>query len=92
MRRDILCVRRDSSTDCIHEYDIRDRRDGYESRRVLHALRVAVGTEDGDAPVWMGGRRGVAEGFEAFIGLLTVVEGGGEAVERDVRGGHEGEG
>ena len=48
-----------------------------------HALGVEGGAEDGDFV------RGGADGFEAFVGLHAVVEGGGEAVEAEVGVGDE---
>ena len=75
MRWDVRCVRGDGSSDCVDEHGFRDGWDGDEARGVLHALGVAVGAEDCDASMRMGRGRGVAEGFEAFVGLLAVVEG-----------------
>jgi len=60
------------------EYLLGDRRDGYERCRVLQTGGVAVRPEDGDFVI------GGSEGFEAFVGLLTVVEGRGHAVETEV--------
>lgn len=52
---------------------------------MLHAERVAVRPEDSNRA----GGAGLAEGFEAFEGLLAVVEGGGHAVEGEHGGGDE---
>jgi hypothetical protein len=47
---------------------------------VLHAFGVLPGPEDGHGDVAWG-----AEGFEAFVALHAVVEGGGHAVEAEER-------
>lgn len=60
------------------------RRDG---GGVLHAGGVLVRAEDLEAGV-----AGGAEGLEALVGLLAVVEGGGHAVDADVGVGDELEG
>lgn len=85
--RDELGVERDGGLDGGQEQVDGHGRDRDEGRRVLEARGVAVGAEDGDAVV---ARQ--AEGFEAFVGLLAVVEGGGHAVQADVGVGDEGRG
>lgn len=60
------------------------RRDGDALAAVLHAGGVAVGAEDLD-----GGVAGCAEGLEALVNLLTIVEGGRHAVETDEGVGDE---
>lgn len=51
---------------------------------MLHALSVLLRTEDSYSFV-IGG----AEGFEAFVALLAVVEAGGHAVDAEEGGGDE---
>lgn len=54
---------------------------------MLHTTGVHVRAEDGN-----GGVVGGAEGFEALVALLAVVEAWGHAVDAEVRGGDEGGG
>jgi hypothetical protein len=54
---------------------------------VLHTTGVHVRTEDRNGRVV-----GSAEGFEAFVALLAVVEAWGHAVDAEVWGGDEGGG
>jgi hypothetical protein len=60
-----------------------DLGDGDEVRGVLHAEGVFGGAEDLDGVVWG------AEGLEALIGLLAVVEAGGHAVDAEEGVGDE---
>lgn len=78
-----LGVQRYGSVYSFLEYVLRHRRNRYKGRGVLETGSIAVGTEYGD---FVGGG---SEGFEAFVGLLTVVEGGGHAVEAEVGVGDE---
>lgn len=87
MGRHKFGVESDSRLDCGDKEVDRDRRDRDELGRVLEPGRVAVRAEYGDLVVAR-----EAEGFEAFVGLLAVVEGRGHAVEADVGVGDELEG
>lgn len=49
-----------------------------------HALGVLAGPKDGEAVF------GSAEGFDAFVCLLAIVQAGGHAVDGEVWGAHEG--
>lgn len=76
MRRDPLGVEGDGGTAGVDK-----GLDGYgghgdEGGTVLHASGIAIGAEDLNGRV-----AGSAEGFEALVGLLAVVEGGGHAVD-----------
>ena len=51
---------------------------------MLHAACIHAGAEDGDGRVVRG-----AEGFEAFVALLAVVEAWGHAVDAEVGRGDE---
>ena len=59
-------------------------RDGDEGCGVLETGSVVLGAEDVDCLV-VGG----AEGFHALVGLLTIVEAGGHAMDTEERGGDE---
>lgn len=73
-----LGVEGDGGLASVDEEVDRHRRDGDALAAVLHAGGVAVGAEDLD-----GGVAGCAEGLEALVDLLTIVEGGRHAVEAD---------
>lgn len=81
MGRDELGVGGDGELDALQEEILRDGGHGDELCGAAEARGVAVGAEDGDLARW------VAEGFEAFVGLLAVVEAGGHAVEGEEGGG-----
>ena len=76
-------IKSDGEVHTAQEMRFRYRRDGDEGGGVGHTGRVLRGAEYGDAV-----GRG-AEGFDAFIGLLAVVEAGGHAMEAEVWVGHE---
>lgn len=52
---------------------------GHKAGRLLHTLRVHVGAENVDGLVV-----GAADGFEAFVALLAVVQAGGHAMNAEV--------
>lgn len=85
--RDPLGVQGDGGAAGVDEQLDGHGRHGDGVGAVLHASGIAVGTEDLN-----GGIAGRAEGLEALIGLLAVVEGGGHAMDADVRVGDELEG
>lgn len=81
--RDVLGIEGDGGLDGVEEQVSRHGRAADERGRVLHAHGVAVGAEDLDVA------RGGAEGLEALVGLLAVVEGGGHAMDADEGVRHE---
>lgn len=86
VRGHVLSIEGDGGLDSIDEEVVGDGRAGDELSRVLHAGGVAVRTEDLDVA------RGGAEGLEALIGCLAVVEGRGHSVDPDEGVRHELEG
>jgi len=83
----ILCIEAYSQMHTSPKHLHRHFRDRDKRGRMLHSLSVLLGAKDVDGLVG-----GVAEGFEAFVALLAVVEGGGHAVEAEEGGGDEGGG
>lgn len=81
---DKLGVPCDGHVDGIDEETIGRGRHSDEGGAVVHAARVHVGAKEADAAV-VGG----AEGLEAFVALLAVVEARGEAVDREEGGDDE---
>lgn len=73
----------DGEVDGFKEEGFGDRGHGDVGGGFVEAGGIGVWAEDGD---FVGGR---AEGFEAFVALLAVVEGGGEDVEGKEGGGDE---
>ena len=92
MRGDELRIGRDGSADRLDECRFGNRRDRDERRGMLHAFRIAVGAEDCDATVGVGRGGRVPEGLEAFVGVLSVVQTRGNAVDGDVGRGRKGGG
>lgn len=84
---DELGVERDGGAAGGDKHVLGDGRHGRHGGRVLHAHRVLVGAEDLDGGVGRG-----AEGLEALVGLLAVVEGGRHAVDPDKGVAHKLEG
>lgn len=76
---DKLGVPCDGHVDGFEEELFRRGRHGDEGGAVLHSARVHGGAEEVDTTVIWG-----AEGFEALVALLAVVEAWGEAVDREV--------
>ena len=79
MRRDEFGIQADGEVDALVEQVDGDFGDGDEFGRVLHALGVHGGAEDGDALVVRGPER-----FQAFVALLAVVEARGHAMDPQV--------
>lgn len=84
MRGDKLGVPCDGHVDGVEEELFGRGRHGDEGGAVLHSARVHGRAEEVDAAV-IGG----AEGLEALVALLAVVEAWGEAVDREVGGDDE---
>lgn len=86
VRRDELGVKRDGRLDGVKEQLL--GHDGARDKlgRALHAHRVPVGAEHRNLVI------GRAEGLQALVGLLAVIQSGRHAVEPDVRVGDELEG
>ena len=63
---------------------LRDWRYGDKSGGMHHAFRILTGSENGDAVL------GGAEGLNAFVCLLAVVQAGGHAMDGKIRGADEG--
>lgn len=76
MGRHIFRIQTHSQMHTLPEQLHRDLRHGNERRRVLHTLRILLRPENVDRLVV-----GRAEGFEAFVALLAVVEAGRHAVQ-----------
>lgn len=76
-------IQSDGGVDGFDEDSLWDLGDGDEVRGVLHAEGVFGGAEDLDGVVWG------AEGLEALICLLAVVEAGGHAVDAEEGVGDE---
>lgn len=83
VRRHVLGIQGDGGLDGLEEQLGRHGGHADVPGRVLHAGSIAVGAEDLDFV----GRR--AEGLEALIGLLAVVQGRRHAVDPEERIGHE---
>ena len=81
--RDEGGVEADGELDALEEARGGHGGDGDEGGGMGHAHGVRAGPEDGDAVV------GCAEGFDAFVRLLPVVEAGRHAVNGEVGGGDE---
>ena len=86
MGRDVLGVERHGGPHGVEEELLGHGGHADDGRGVLHALGVAVGPEDGYGVV------GEAEGLEALVRLLAVVERRRHAVQAHVRVRHEPEG
>lgn len=82
-RRHVRGIEGDGGVDGFDEDILWDLGDGDKVCRVLHAEGVFGGTEDLDGVAWG------AEGFEALISLLAVVEAGSHAMDAEEGVGDE---
>ena len=80
MGRNKLGVQADGELDALPEVLSGDMRNGNGGSRVLHALRIRLGTEDVDSLVV-----GRAVGLQALVALLAVVEGRCHSMDAEER-------
>lgn len=85
VRRDKAAVESDGGAASLDKHVDGDMGHGGNVGRVLQAHGVLVGAENGEAAVLAGH----AEGLEALVGLLAVVEGGRHAMEAHIGVGDE---
>lgn len=78
VRRDELGVEGDGGLNGVNEQVLGHGRTRDELGGALHAGGIAVGTKDGDLVI------GSAEGLQPLVGLLTVIQSRGHAVDADV--------